>query len=152
MRDPGPFTALTLDPSRTHERADDKTEVMMSRTQMLATRLLGWACLALLACLAAASAAWADEPWLALRLVGGDSAVYPVSSVEQVHFEEAAVIVVTSGGADSYATEEIAKIEFLWDPENSSWPGRGKPGGTPCTGTAGTMGARRWPAASTFTG
>ena len=94
----------------------------MPRRELFEVRLFTWAGLALLACLMVAPAVWADEPALAIRMVGGESAVYPASSVERVHFEDATVIVVSDFGTDAYAAEEIRKIEFLWDPETSSTP------------------------------
>ncbi len=97
----------------------------MTRSHPPQLRRLAWAALTLLACLAAASAASAanaDEPALAIRLAGGESAIYSVGGIEQVLFEDDAVIVVTAGGADSYQTEEIARIEFLWDVASAPTP------------------------------
>ena len=58
----------------------------------------------------------ADEPLLALRLTGGESAVYAVSHITRIGFEgEETLVVVTGSGSDSYGTETIQRIEFLWD-------------------------------------
>ncbi len=94
----------------------------MTRRVFPGLRLPAWATLALLACLAAASAANADEPALAIRLTDGGSAAYPLGSILQVQFDDEAVIVVTAGGSDSYPTEEIAKIEFLMDVAGAPTP------------------------------
>lgn len=84
--------------------------------------LLACTSLALLLSIAMPAQASDEEPWLAIHLTAGGSAEYPVSSIEQVLFDEDAVIVVTGTGTDSYPAEEIAKIEFLWDPANSFTP------------------------------
>ena len=94
----------------------------MTRRHPPQLRLLAWATLALLACLAAAPAAKADEPALVIRLTESASAVYPVSSIEQVLFDDDAVIVVTAGGPDSYPTEEIVRIDFLMDVSSAPSP------------------------------
>jgi len=52
---------------------------------------------------------------LAIRLIGGDSAVYAVSGIDQVVFEGDSLFVVGSAGSDSYALTSIVRIEFLWD-------------------------------------
>jgi hypothetical protein len=61
----------------------------------------------------------ADEPILAIRLSGGESAIYAVGEIERIEFqtyyEEEELLVVHSGGMDHYPTESIARIEFLWD-------------------------------------
>lgn len=58
----------------------------------------------------------ADGPALAIRLIGGQSAIYAVTEVERVDFQgDTTLVVVTETGSDDYATELIAKIEFLWD-------------------------------------
>jgi len=60
--------------------------------------------------------AQADEPMLALRLVGGESAVYAVGDITRIGFEgEETLVVVTGSGSDSYGTETIQRIEFLFD-------------------------------------
>ena len=94
----------------------------MTRRHPPQLRLLAWATLALLACVAAAPPANADEPALVIRLTGSPSAVYPVSSIEQVLFEDDAVIIVTGTGADSYPTEEIVRIDFLMDVTSAPTP------------------------------
>ncbi len=94
----------------------------MTRRHPPQLRRLAWAALALLACLAAAPVASAEEPALVIMLTGSPSAVYPVSSIEQVLFEDDAVIVVTAGGPDSYPTEEIVRIEFLMDVAGAPTP------------------------------
>lgn len=58
----------------------------------------------------------ADDPMLTLRLAGGESAIYAVSEIERLGFEgEETLVVVTEGGSDSYETETIQRIEFLFD-------------------------------------
>jgi hypothetical protein len=53
---------------------------------------------------------------LAIRLTGGESAIYAVSEIERIGFEgEETLVVVTGSGPDSYATETITRIEFLWE-------------------------------------
>ncbi len=94
----------------------------MRKGQLHRNRLPVWAALTLLACLAAAPVASAEEPALVIMLTGSPSAVYPVSSIEQVLFEDDAVIVVTAGGPDSYPTEEIARIEFRMDVSSAPTP------------------------------
>ncbi len=85
-------------------------------------RRLAGACLGLLACLAVVPASRADEPWLAIRLTGGESACYPVSEVRRVGFTEDSLVVVGPAGSQSWELEGISKIEFLWDPANSASP------------------------------
>ncbi len=94
----------------------------MREAQLSRNRLSVWAALALLACMAAAPAANADEPALVIMLTDSPSAVYPVSSIAQVLFEDDAVIVVTAGGPDSYLTEEIVRIEFRMDVSSAPTP------------------------------
>ena len=58
----------------------------------------------------------AEEPMLALRLAGGESAVYGLSEITRIGFEgEETLVVVTAGGSEAYATESIARIEFLFE-------------------------------------
>ena len=58
----------------------------------------------------------ADEPMLAIRQVGGESSIYPVSEIEQMHFEgDTLLVVVRAGASNSYVADEITRIEFLWD-------------------------------------
>ncbi len=72
--------------------------------------------LLLLTVLLLAPEARGDEPMLAIRLAGDQSAIYPVSEVERVGFQgDETLVVVTGSGSDSYATASITKIEFLWD-------------------------------------
>ena len=60
--------------------------------------------------------AHADGPMLALRLTGGESAVYAVGEITRIGFEgDETLVVVTEGGSDSYATEAIQRIDFLFD-------------------------------------
>ncbi len=61
------------------------------------------------------STALADEPMLAIRQVGGGSSIYAVTSIEQIYFADDALVVVGSGGTDTYPATEITRIEFLWD-------------------------------------
>ena len=94
----------------------------MRHRQLRRNQLPVWAALALLACLAAAPVANADEPALVIRLTDSPSAVYPVSSVEQVLFEDDAVIIVTGTDSDSYPTAEIVRIDFLMDVTSAPTP------------------------------
>ncbi len=58
----------------------------------------------------------ADEPTLAIRLTDENSAIYPVSEIEQLGFDgDETLVVVTTTGADSYATESIQRIDFLFE-------------------------------------
>jgi hypothetical protein len=58
----------------------------------------------------------ADEPRLAVRLIGGESAIYALGEIERIGFEgQETLVVVTGSGSQHYATEMIARIEFLWD-------------------------------------
>ncbi|MBM3318801.1 MAG: T9SS type A sorting domain-containing protein [Candidatus Eisenbacteria bacterium] len=58
----------------------------------------------------------AEEQMLALRLAGGESAVYALSEITRIGFEgEETLVVVTAGGSDAYATESIKRIEFLFE-------------------------------------
>ena len=60
--------------------------------------------------------AGAEEPALAIRLLGGESAIYALGEITRIAFEgEDTLVVVTGGGTESYATETIERIEFLWD-------------------------------------
>ncbi len=60
--------------------------------------------------------AQADEPMLVIRLTDDNSAIYPVSEIEQLGFDgEETLVVVTTTGADSYATESIQRIDFLFE-------------------------------------
>ena len=77
---------------------------------------LGTAGILLLALSTLPQCARADEPMLAIRLTGGESAIYAVSEIERIGFEgEETLVVATGGGSDSYATESITRIEFLWE-------------------------------------
>lgn len=98
------------------------TEAMMTRRHPPQLRLLVWSALGLLAFLAAAPAAGAEEPALVIMLTGSPSAVYAVGSIEQVMFDDDAVTIVTSGGSDSYPTEEIVRIDFLMDVSSAPTP------------------------------
>ncbi len=75
--------------------------------------------LLLLATLLLLPEARADEPMLAVRLTGVESAIYAVGEIEriafQTYYEEEELLVVHSGGTDHYPTESIVRIEFLWD-------------------------------------
>ena len=62
------------------------------------------------------SQVWAEEPMLALRLAGGESAIYAVGEITRIGFEgEETLVVVTEGGSEAYATETIERIEFLFE-------------------------------------
>ncbi len=69
------------------------------------------------------SGAQADEPHLAVRLSGGDSAVYALGDIERIGFEDQdTLVVVTGSGPESFATETIVRIEFLWTPASAEDP------------------------------
>jgi len=73
-------------------------------------------CALLVAVLLVVSGARADEPMLAIRVIGGGDAVYAVSEIERLGFEGGdTLVVVTTTGTASYAPETIRRIEFLWD-------------------------------------
>jgi FlgD Ig-like domain len=60
--------------------------------------------------------ALADEPMLAIRLTDENSAIYPVSEIEQLGFDgDETLVAVTTTGTDSYATESIQRIDFLFE-------------------------------------
>jgi hypothetical protein len=69
---------------------------------------------ALLGLLALAPVARGEEPMLAIRQTGGESATYAVSEIERVAFEGEMLSVVSAGGSDSFALASITRIEFLW--------------------------------------
>lgn len=59
---------------------------------------------------------WADEPMLAIRLTGGESAIYAAGEIERIGVDgEETLVVVTGSGSDSYVIETITRIEFLWE-------------------------------------
>ncbi len=70
---------------------------------------------ALLAWLVLPSAVSAEEPLLAIRMAGGEDAIYAVSGIDQVAFEGDSLLVHQADGADSYALASIIRIEFVWD-------------------------------------
>ena len=92
----------------------------MQRKQVYYARLGAWIGPVLLVLFGATPAARADVPWLAVRLAGGESAVFPVSDVERISFAADTLVVVHSGGAETYGAAAITRIEFLWTPANSS--------------------------------
>jgi len=94
----------------------------MRTGQSCRNRIPLWAASALLACLAAAQAANADEPALVIRLTEGPGAVYAVGNIEQVLFDDDAVIVVTTTGSDSYPTDEIVRIDFIMEVSSAPTP------------------------------
>jgi hypothetical protein len=94
----------------------------MSEYQLSKVVHVLWSGLALLACLGAAPAARSEEPSLAIGLVGGQSACYPVIEVDRIEFAGDQLIVFSTGGTESWAMDTITKIEFLWDPANSAGP------------------------------
>jgi hypothetical protein len=77
--------------------------------------------LVLLAFLRAAPPARADIPWLSVRLVGGETASYPVNDLNRINFEGDTLVVVHAGGTgtDRYGAATVARIEFLWSPADS---------------------------------
>lgn len=77
---------------------------------------LVWVGLTFWACFSTPSVAWADDPMLAIRLTDGESAVYSVSEISWIGFEdEATLVVVSASASNNYAADEIVRIEFLWD-------------------------------------
>ncbi len=88
----------------------------MATNRMRYIARLACASLALLTGFGIATAARGDAPMLALRLTGGQSAVYAIDEIEGIAFESGATLVVHwLGGAQSYPAASIEKIEFLWD-------------------------------------
>lgn len=72
--------------------------------------------LMLLAALLLLPEARADEPMLAIRLTGGESAIYAAGEIERIGVDgEETLVVVTGSGSDSYVIETITRIEFLWE-------------------------------------
>ena len=70
----------------------------------------------LLASCLLAPPARAEGPMLALRLAGGESAIYAVGEITRISFEgEETLVVVTGSGSEAYATEAIERIEFLFE-------------------------------------
>ena len=59
---------------------------------------------------------------LAIRLAGGDSAMYAVSGIDQVVFEGDSLFVLGADGSDSYALTSIVRIEFRWDSSGATDP------------------------------
>jgi len=58
----------------------------------------------------------ANEPMLAIRMADDDSAIYAVSEIVSLGFEDEETLVVESEtGSDNYATELIRLIEFLFE-------------------------------------
>ncbi|MFH1268447.1 MAG: hypothetical protein ABIK89_22220 [Planctomycetota bacterium] len=91
----------------------------MRRTSRSHVWCLAWMGLALLACLGATSPAWADIPWLAVRLVGGETAVFPVNDLNRIGFESDTLVVLHAGGTERYAASAVVRIDFVWSPANS---------------------------------
>lgn len=56
----------------------------------------------------------AVEPELAVRLVGGQSEIYPVSTITRVAFSGDELAIITGGGTDFYPLVSIIKIDFDW--------------------------------------
>jgi hypothetical protein len=87
---------------------EPRTNVSGGRRRTLASLLLAVCCLI--------PPAAAEGPMLALRLTGGESAVYALSEISRIGFEgEETLVVVTGSGSDEYATEAIERIEFLFE-------------------------------------
>ena len=81
---------------------------------------LAWLGLALLACLGTPPAARADDPVLAIRLTGGERAVYAVAEIERIGFDGGATLFVEwAGGSQSYPAASIVKIEFTGETQVS---------------------------------
>ena len=94
-----------------------------SATRLLILTLIPAAMLALLVL---PPVARAEEPMLAIRQIGGESAIYAVSEIDRVVFEGDSLLVLRAEGPDSHALASIARIEFLWgisgiaDPEDAA--------------------------------
>jgi len=71
-----------------------------------------------LACSYPMSAAAAD-PFLALRLAGGQGWSYPLADAEALVFGDTTLRVITTGGSDLYPMESIVRIDFDLD----AWTG-----------------------------
>ena len=70
----------------------------------------------LVTCVVVPPTALADDPMLAIRLAGGESAVYAVAQIERLEFEsDTALVVEWAGASQSYPAASIETIEFLWD-------------------------------------
>lgn len=91
----------------------------MRRTSRSQIWCLAWMGPALLAFLGAAPPARADIPWLSVRLVGGETANYPVSDLQRIGFEGDTLVVVHAGGTQRYGAATVQRVEFLWSPANS---------------------------------
>ncbi len=66
----------------------------------------------------------ADEPMLAIHLTEDASSIYSVSEIESLGFEgEETLVVVTATGTDSFATESIQRIDFLFEFSSTDDPG-----------------------------
>lgn len=72
----------------------------------------------LLACTCPPSAA-AAEPFLAVRLMGGQGWSCELADIQRLTCDGAALQVVTAGGTDTYALESIGRIDFNLD----AWTG-----------------------------
>jgi FlgD Ig-like domain len=70
----------------------------------------------LLAAMVSVHTAVAEEPRLAVRLADGESAVYAVTEIETMTFDEdGTLMVATADGVDSYEAALIQRIDFLFD-------------------------------------
>jgi len=68
----------------------------------------------LLACSCPPSAA-AAEPFLAVRLAGGQGRSYALSEIERVTFGTETLEIITTGGTETHALESIVRIDFTLD-------------------------------------
>ena len=99
-----------------HKELDSPMEVKMRSRQVSHVRCPALVGLVLLACLGTPPAARADDPMLAIRLTGGESAVYAVAEIDRIAFDGTSALVVEwTGGSQSYPAASIEKIEFLWE-------------------------------------
>jgi hypothetical protein len=91
----------------------------MRRQRWSRTWFPSWAGLVLLTSLTMAPSARADEPSVSIRLTDGQQTIYAISALERLGFEGDTLVVVHSGGTESFGAATIARIEFLWSPANS---------------------------------
>ena len=105
----------TLNRNKIQAEFDGREEVEMHRGQPSHVSLLAGGTLAFLTCLGTPPAARADDPMLAIRLGGDESAIYAVAEIDRLGFEgDTALVVEWAGGSQSYPAASIEKIEFLW--------------------------------------